>query len=116
MANPSKKLFFAGMLAGAIVMPIVLFSAGWIVTSGAAGAAVKQSAQDAIVASLAPICVSQFPQGDGRAGQLAKLKALSQWSRPDYVTQNGWATMPGGDASNGLVASECARRLADLEK
>jgi hypothetical protein len=32
------------------------------------------------------------------------------------VTQNGWATMPGGDASNGLVASECARRLADLEK
>jgi hypothetical protein len=111
-----KKLFFAGVLVGAVATPIALFSAGWIVTSGAAGAATKEAAQAAIVANLTPICLSQFPTDASRAGQLAKLKALSQWNRPDYVTQSGWATMPGGEPANGLVANECARRLADLEK
>jgi len=111
-----KGVFFAGALTGAIVAPIVLFSAGWIITSGASNAAVKESAQAAVVESLAPICVTQFSEAAGRGDQLAKLKSLSQWDRPEFVTRNGWATMPGGASSNGLVASECARRLAELER
>jgi hypothetical protein len=116
MAKTSKKLFFAGVVTGAIIAPIVLFSAGWIVTSGASNAAVKDSAREAVVESLAPICVTQFSKSDGHAGQLAKLKALSRWDRPDFVRQNGWATMPGADSANGLVASECARRLVAMDK
>ena len=115
MAGKGKGLFFAGALMGAVVMPVVLFSAGWIITSGASKAAVRESAQAAIVESLAPICVTQFSQAAGRADKLAKLKALSQWDRPEFVAQNGWATMPGGNSANSLVASECARRLAVLE-
>jgi hypothetical protein len=73
-------------------------------------------ASDAVVASLAPICVLQFSEDAKRAAQLAALKEMSQWKRPDFVAQQGWATMPGSDSANGLVASECARRLAELEK
>jgi hypothetical protein len=116
MAKASMKPFFAGILTGAIIAPIVMFSAGWIVTSGASNAAVKDSAQDAVVASLAPICVMQFDAATGRGDHLAKLKALSQWDRSEFVTKNGWATMPGAESANSLVASECARRLAALEK
>jgi hypothetical protein len=115
MAKASKKLFFGGVVTGAILAPVIMFSAGWIVTSGASSAAVQASAQEAVVDSLAPICVMQFSEADGRADQLAKLKSLSHWDRPDFVVQSGWATMPGAESSNRRVATECAKRLAALE-
>jgi hypothetical protein len=116
MAQSSKKVFFGGVAVGAVIAPIVMFSAGWIVTSGAAGNSAREMASDAVVASLTPICVIQFSEDTKRTVQLAALKELSQWKRPDFVAQQGWATMPGADSANGLVASECARRLAELEK
>ena len=115
MAKVNKKLFFGGVLTGAIVAPAIMFAAGWIVTSGASNAAVQASAQEAIVESLAPICVVQFSQAPGRDGHLAKLKSLSRWERPDFVVRSGWSTMPGAETSNRLVASECARRLVAVE-
>ena len=116
MVKSDKKWFFIGVLAGAIVAPIGLFAAGWIVTSGAANATAKESATAAVIENLTPICVSQFPQDASRSDQLAKLKSLSQWDRPDFVSKSGWATMPGGSSANTFVANECARRLAELEK
>lgn len=115
MTKASIKPFFGGFVAGAIVVPIALFAMGWVVTSGASSAAVRDATQEAVVESLAPICMMQFSKTDERADQLAKLKALSQWDRPDFVTRNGWATMPGSESVNSHVASECARRLAALE-
>jgi hypothetical protein len=116
MASAGKGLFIAGVLAGGIAVPAVLFAAGWIVTSGASNAAARDSAKEAVVESLAPICVKQFSETSGRDDMLVKLKALSRWERPDFVTRNGWATMPGGKSPNSFVASECARRLATLEE
>jgi len=107
---------FTGVLVGAVVAPIGLFAAGWIVTSGAANTAAKESAQAAIVERLTPICASQFPQDASRGDQLAKLRSLSQWDRPEFVAESGWATMPGGSSADTIVANECARRLAELEK
>jgi hypothetical protein len=109
-------VFFGGVAVGAVIAPIIMFSAGWIVTSGAAGTAARDMASDAVVASLAPICVLQFSADAERTVQLVALKEMSQWKRPDFVAQQGWATMPGSESANGLVASECARRLAELEK
>lgn len=116
MVKSDKKWFFTGVLAGAIAAPIGLFAAGWIVTSGVADTAAKESAEAAVIASLTPICVSQFPQDASRGDQLAMLKSLSQWDRPEFVSKSGWATMPGGSSADTVVANECARRLADLEK
>lgn len=71
MANGSKKLFFGGVVTGAVVAPIALFSLGWIVTSGAASASAKESAQLAVVESLTPICMTQFSQ-DAAATRISK--------------------------------------------
>ena len=92
MAKRSRMIFFGGVVIGAIVAPAVMFAAGWIVTSGAASAAVEDAVDAAVVQSLTPICVSQFPQDATRSEALAKLKSLSRWDRPDYVVQSGWAT------------------------
>lgn len=116
MLRANRNLFLAGMLVGAIVAPITLFSAGWIVTSGAAGARADEEATTAMLRSLTPICVWQFTQSGDHGQQLAKLKSLSEWSRPDFVADNGWATMPGGNSANSLVARECAQRLAAIEE
>lgn len=116
MAKHNKGTFIAGLAVGAIVAPIIAFSAGWIVTSGAADSAARNAADEAVVNSLTPICLSQFSDDNAHGAQLAKLKATSKWSRAEFVAESGWATMPGSASANGLVASECARRLADLEK
>jgi hypothetical protein len=73
------------------------------------------AAQEAVVERRAPICMTQLSKTSEPAGQLAKLKAMNQWDQPEFVAENCWATMPGTDSANSLVARECAQRLAVLE-
>jgi hypothetical protein len=72
----------------------------------------EESAQNAVVARLAPICVAQF-NADGQAAvKLAELKAIgSSRNRTAYVTDQGWATMPGETAPDRQVAAACASQL-----
>lgn len=62
-------------------------------------------------ARLAPICVAQFNADSQGAVKLAELKALSSYRRADYVTKQGWATMPGETAPDKQVATKCAKQL-----
>jgi hypothetical protein len=110
------KPFVWGMVVGAIVLLIVIFSTGWVVTSGSAQAKAKQIAEKAVVDHLAPICVAQFLQDPNREERLKELKELDSWKRGDYVKEQGWATMPGEKEPDSKVADECARRLVELEK
>lgn len=104
-----------GAVGGAIALLIVIFSTGWMVTSGSARDMAEQMKEEAIVASLAPICVAQFSQGENGKASLAQLKALDSWKRADFVNAKGWATMPGSDSAARDVAEECADRLVQLE-
>jgi len=113
------KPFAVGMGAGAIVLLIVIFSAGWVVTSGSAKAEAKVMATDAVVNRLAPIAVTQFMQDPNKEEHLKELKKLESYGNPnrsDYVQKQGWATMPGENEPDSLVAYECARRIMALEK
>ena len=112
------KPFAWGMGAGAIVLLIVIFSAGWVVTSGSAKAEAKTMATAAVMNRLAPIAVAQFMQDPNREERLKEMKKLESWganNRSDYVQKQGWATMPGEKEPDGRVADECARRLVDLK-
>jgi hypothetical protein len=60
MAVGGKAAFVGGMVLGAVVAPIVMFSAAWIVTSGAEHANAERAADAALVAHLTLICVQQF--------------------------------------------------------
>ena len=110
------KTFVWGMAAGMVVLLIVVFSTGWMVTSNSAKAMAHEISTNAVVDRLAPISVAQFMQDPNRKERLKELKALDSWKRADYVKKQGWSIMPGEKESDYNVADECARRLMELEK
>jgi len=107
--------FLWGGALGAMVLLIVIFSAGWVVTSGSAQIKAKQMAASAVMDRLAPISVAQFMQDPNKEQRLVDLKKLDYWKRGEYVQQQGWATMPGEKEADGRLADECARRLVELK-
>ncbi len=107
-----------GMAAGMGVLLIVIFSAGWVVTSGSAKAEAKTMAADAVMNRLAPIAVAQFMQDPNKEELLKELKKLESWgenNRSNYVQKQGWATMPGEKGPDEQVADEVARQLNELK-
>jgi hypothetical protein len=112
------KPFTLGMAAGMVVLLIVIFSAGWVMTSGSAKAEAKTVAADAVMNRLAPIAVAQFMQDPNKEERLKEMKKLDSWgenNRSDYVQKQGWATMPGEKEPDEQVADEVARRLYELK-
>lgn len=107
--------FLWGGALGAIVLLIVIFSAGWVVTSGTAQMKTKQMVASAVMNRLAPISVAQFMQDPNKEERLVDLKKLDYWKRGEYVQQQGWATMPGDKEADSGLADECARRLVELK-
>jgi hypothetical protein len=118
MKKQDIKPFALGLGVGAIVLLIVIFSAGWVVTSGSAETKAKLIAQEAVIANLAPIAVAQFMQDPNRKAHLKELKELDSYglnNRTDYVKKQGWATMPGEKEPDIRVAGEVADLLAKLK-
>ena len=109
------KPFAWGMGVGAIVLLIVIFSAGWVVTSDSAKAMAQEISTKAVIDRLTPISVAQFMQEPNWEEHLKELKAIVDWKRADYVKKQGWAIMPGEKESDYNIAHECARRLMELE-
>ena len=113
------KPFAWGMGVGAIVLLIVIFAAGWVVTSSSAEAKAEEMVAEAVLDRLAPIAVTQFMQDPNKEEHLKELKKLESYGNPnrsDYVQKQGWATMPGEKEPDSRVAYECARRIMALEK
>jgi hypothetical protein len=111
--------FLWGAVSGAIALAIVGFTWGGWVSGGSAEKLAVARAEQATVASLVPICVSQFQaqKSPDAKGRLAALKATESWQQSEYVMKNGWATMPGSKADaepNRDVASGCAEALNKL--
>jgi hypothetical protein len=118
MKKAYLKPFVWGMAVGMVVLLIVIFSAGWVVTSGTAKAEAKAMAADAVMDRLAPIALSQFMQDPNKEERLNEMKKLNSWgqnNRSDYVQKQGWATMPGEKKPDGELADEVARRLMHLK-
>ena len=74
MKKQDIKPFVWGMAAGAVVLLIVIFSAGWVTTSGSAKAKAENMAEEAVLNRLAPICVEQFNQDSEKDRKLEELK------------------------------------------
>ena len=115
MKKQDIKPFAWGLGVGAIVLLIVIFSAGWVVTSGSAEAKAKVIAQEAVIAHLAPIAVAQYMQDPNRKERLKELKELDSWKRGEYVQKQGWVTMPGSKTPNGIIDYEVVNRIMKLE-
>ena len=118
MKKNDVKPFLWGIAAGMLVLLIVIFSAGWVVTSDTARAEATAMAEEAVMNRLAPIGVAQFMLDPDKEARLKELKTLETWgenNRSDFVQKQGWATMPGEKEPDGQIADELARRLSDLK-
>lgn len=103
---------------GAIILTLFLgFSRGGWMTGGSAQSMAESAAQVAVVDRLAPICVMQSNQDPLQNQKLEELNSFtSSFQRARYVKEQGWATMPGEENPDGLVATECAQQLMRLDE
>lgn len=108
------KPFAWGAVAGAIALSIIMFSTGWAVTSSTSNSNARKMSEAAVVDNLAGICVAQFERAEDRDVKLNALVETDSWRRSTYVTDQGWATMPGSESPTRNVANVCAERLAKL--
>lgn len=107
--------FLLGAAAGAAALAIIGFSVGGWVTGGTAEQRIRASEQQAIVASLTPICVAQFRSDPKAKANLAALKDTDSWKQAGHVSEAGWAKMPGSkDALDSDVAQACADVILKL--
>ena len=60
MKKEMIKPFVWGIVVGAIVLLIVIFSTGWVVTSSSAQDKAEELAEKAVLDQLSPFCVEQF--------------------------------------------------------
>ncbi len=114
MNKDQIKPFAWGAVAGATALSIIMFSTGWAVTSSTSSSNARKMTQDAVVDNLAGICVAQFEDTADRDKKLDTLVETDSWKRSTYVTDQGWATMPGSESPSRNVANICAQRLAKL--
>lgn len=110
----ASKTVIVWLLAAAVVLTMVIgFVWGGWVTGGSAQSTANTTAEEAVVMRLAPICVAQFNQDPQRDAKLVELREMTSYARRTYVSEQGWATMPGEDAPDRNVATACATLLME---
>jgi hypothetical protein len=115
--TPKVESIMWGAAGGAGALAFVGFMFGGWVTGGKAAEMARQSADKAVIAALAPICVDKFRHAKNADENLGKLNAISySWEKGTYVSQGGWATMPGNGEPNSAVAQACAEMLSTAAK
>ena len=114
LQGESLTRLLQGVAIGAVLTLIVGFGwGGWQLASKAEKTA-EQSATNAVVAVLAPICVDRFQRATDAKASLIALKATDSWKQDTFVEKGGWATFPGSEP-NQSVAEACAKMLSDLK-
>ena len=104
--------FIWGAVAGAVLAAIVGFNWGGWVTGGTSEKLAMERADAAIVSVLTPVCVAQFKKSADVSTNLVALKKIDSWQQSEYVGKGGWATMPGAEKPDRLVAGACMDKLA----
>jgi len=111
----SLKPALLGAAGGALVLAFVGFTWGGWTTASTAERTADQRASSAVIAVLAPICVSQFQLAGDATVKQEELSKISSYDRDTFVEKAGWATMPGSTAADPKVAAACAELITKLK-
>jgi len=111
----SPVRLFQGTLAGAIATIVIGFAWGGWTLGGTAAKMVDEASRSAVTAALVPICVDKFQHASNAVENLALLKKTASYQQGSFVEKGGWATLPGGDASDYTLAQACATMLSDAK-
>jgi hypothetical protein len=104
-----------GAFVGFAATAIIGFTwGGWTLGKTARDMADK-SAATAAVAALAPICVDKFQHDVDARTNLTELMKISSWHQGSFVQKGGWATLPGTESGNSVLAQTCANLLTSLK-
>lgn len=104
-----------GAAGGAVLLAIVGFGWGGWMTAGTAERTADQRVSSAVVAALAPICVSQFQLTADAMVKQEEMKKIGVYDRNSFVEKAGWATMPGSTTPDSKVAKACADLIFKLK-
>jgi hypothetical protein len=115
LRGDSPVRLFQGALAGAVATMVIGFAWGGWMLGSTATKMVDEASRSAVMAALAPICVDKFQHASNAAENLALLKKTASYQQGSFVDKGGWATLPGGDASNYALSQACATALADAK-
>ena len=111
----SLKRLLQGAAVGIVATLVIGFGwGGWMLGSTAKTLA-DSTANSAVVAAIAPICVDQFQRSADAAKNLTELKKTDSWQQAAYVEKGGWAVMPGSKAIDDGVPQACAAILSNLK-
>jgi hypothetical protein len=111
----SLKRLLQGAAIGVVATLAVGFGwGGWMLGSTAKTLA-DSTANSAVVAAIAPICVDQFQRSADAANNLTALQKTGTWEQAAYVEKGGWAIMPGSKAVDSGVPQACAAILSSLK-
>jgi hypothetical protein len=115
LQGESLKRLLQGVALGAFATLAIGFSwGGWMLGSTAKTLA-DSTANSAVVAAIAPICVDQFQRSADAANNLTALQKTSSWEQAAFVEKGGWAIMPGSKAADSGVPQACAAILSNLK-
>jgi hypothetical protein len=104
-----------GAALGAGLLALLGFTFGGWMTAGTAERTAEDRANSAVVAALAPICVSQFQLAGDLLTKQEEMKKISVYDRSTFVEKAGWATMPGAANAGPGVARACADLISKLK-
>jgi hypothetical protein len=111
LRGESRTRLLQGIALGAVATMVIGFTwGGWMLGSSARTLAAT-SANSAVVAAIAPICVDQFQRSADAASNLVELKKASSWQQASFVEKGGWAVMPGSKTVENGVPQACAIML-----
>jgi hypothetical protein len=98
-----------------VAMLVIGFGRGGWMLGSTAKTLADSTANSAVVAAIAPICVDQFQRSADAGNNLTALKKISTWEQVTFVEKGGWAVMPGGNAVDSGVPQACAAMLSNLK-
>ncbi|MEX2617421.1 MAG: hypothetical protein WD767_15115 [Alphaproteobacteria bacterium] len=108
----SGKRLLQGLVIGVVGTIGFGFGLGGWTLSGTVAERVQVAEDAAVVAVLAPICAERFEKAaTAENGMVAELRGVNAWERNTHLMQAGWATFPGGEKPEYMVARECASLL-----
>jgi hypothetical protein len=101
-----------GLIFGAVIVMILGFMWGGWSTKGST----QKTADEAVLASQAAICVAQFMKQPNHEAKLKELGELDSYKRYEFIETGGWDKMPGQEKADSSVAQACAKGLEVLVK
>ena len=105
----SLKQLLQGAALGAFATLGIGFSWGGFMLGSTAKTLADSTANSAVVAAIAPICVDQFQRSADAANNLTALKKTNAWEQAAYVEKGGWASNAGKQGGR-------FRRIASLRR